>query len=59
MGIGESDAGGGDRVDVRRRNVGASLTAEVGIPEVIGQYDDDIGPLFGLCGGGGRKQYDQ
>ena len=38
-----ADAVLGDRVDVRRRDVLAAVDADVGVAEVVGQDDDDVG----------------
>jgi len=35
----------GERIDVRRRDVLAALEADVGVAQVVGQQDDDVGLL--------------
>jgi hypothetical protein len=42
VGVGESDAGFRDAVNVRRRDVLATVRADVGVTHIIGENDDNV-----------------
>ena len=46
--IGETHSVLCDTVDVRRRDVLAAVHANVGIAEVVGEEEDDVGAVDGL-----------
>src|SRR5262249_52606577 len=45
--VGAADAVFRDRIEVLRGDVTASLEADVGVAEVVGQEDHDVGPIGG------------
>ena len=44
VGLGETDALGGEPVEVGRLVVAAAIAGEVGVAEVVGHDEEDVGP---------------
>ena len=53
VGLGETDASGGELIDVRRDQVGRSVAVGVEGPLIVGKEDDDVW-LIGRVGKGGE-----
>ena len=53
VGIGETGAGFGERIDVGGGDVGGAVAADVAVAHVVGEQDDQI--LFGGLGGEGHR----
>lgn len=52
MGIGEADAGRGDRVEVRRLHCRRAVAAEISVTDIVGVDKDDVGAVLGRREGG-------
>ena len=58
----ESHAARGDRIDVRRRDLGVSLAAEFAVSQIIGKDDDDVRfseRAGAVLAGGGRHSREE
>ena len=54
--VGEPDAGGGERIEVRGWDVFAAMEPDVGVPHVVPDDDQDIRPVGGRQGEGEEQK---
>ena len=57
--VGEADARGRERIEVRGRDILAAMEADVGVAHVVADDDEDVGPVGGEESDGEQQEGEQ